>query len=341
MSISNDLRQGVNLQKLHTFRTVQQGAFLFTLYQKEILPKLADWICQQKLAYLFLGMGANLVFRRDFQGLIIKNEIGGLRVKQEDAQGLSLVVGSGMLLEDLINYCLEQGWYGLENLSGIPSTVGAAALQNVGAYGCEMQDLVKQVYVFDFPNQCYTSYSHNQLAWQYRSSLLHRERQGELFVYAVELYLFKKYTPILAHQSLKALLLEKSDLKAQSMRAYILNLRGQKLPSIAEIGNSGSFFKNPIIPKEQVDRLRELYPDLPIYAVANSQSLKVSAAYLIESCGWKGRNLARVGVYAKHSLVLVNLGEARGQDIMDIIGRIQQSVSEKFNITLEPEVQIK
>lgn len=337
--ISSYLEHEVDLSSLHTFRTLQSADMCFRLKQKDVLPELSSWILSHKLLYLFLGIGANIVFRQDYPGIIIKNEIKGLEIKSETEDEVRIVVGSGMILEYLISYCLNCGWHGLENLSGIPSTIGAAALQNIGAYGLEMQDLVKHLYAFDFHNQRYISYTHEQLEWGYRSSLLHpNNSKGEIFVYAVELMLSKKYKPIFSHQSLQHL---SPNLTPEQMREYILNLRAQKLPSIHEIGNSGSFFKNPFIPLIQANKLSETYPDLPIYHSSNPQVVKVSAAYLIENCGWKGQRLGAVGVYAKHALILVNLGGARGADIINLVNQIQQSVWQRFAIMLEPEVQMK
>lgn len=337
MPIRNSLSYEIELEKLHTFQTVQKGSMLFTVREKTQLPELANWLAQEKLSYLFLGIGANLIFCQDFHGLIIKNEIGGLKIIAENEHCINLRVGSGILLDELICYCLEQNWFGIENLSGIPSTIGAAALQNVGAYGREMRDVVSRIYAFDFDKQQYCNYYPEQLDWRYRSSILHRKGKGKIFIYAVELFLEKKFTPLLRYKALNKL---NSQIDPQTLRQNILNMRASKLPAITEIGNAGSFFKNPIISEQQVQKLLQIYPDLPVYSDHDSRNKKVSAAYLIEKIGWKGRSIGRVGVYPKHALVLVNHGKASGSELLTLAKHIQKDCYEKTAIKLEPEVQL-
>lgn len=337
MLTRNSLRYEVNLENLHTFKTVQKASALFTIQETAQLPELAKWVANENMPYLFLGLGANLVFCRDFQGLIIKNEIGGLEIISEDEHGVNLRVGSGILLDELICNCLEKKWFGIENLSGIPSTIGAAALQNVGAYGREMRDVVTRIYAFDFPNQRYCNFYPEQLDWRYRSSILHRQRKGEIFIHAVELYLEKQFSPLLRYKALQNL---SPNLDAQSLRQYILKIRASKLPAISEIGNAGSFFKNPIVSEQELQKLLKLYPDLPIFNKDRQQSAKISAAYLIEKIGWKGRNIGRVGVYPKHALVLVNHGKANGSEVLALAKQIQKDCYEKTEIKLEAEVQL-
>lgn len=299
------------------------------------LPEIKD---QPKM---ILGGGSNILFTRDFEGVILKNNIHGIEVTDLNDDQVLVKTGSGETWHDLVVYTIERGLGGIENLSLIPGTVGAAPLQNIGAYGVELKDVFENLEAVNLETGELVIFNHGQCKFGYRESIFKNEAKGKYIVVYVTLRLSKKpvfntsYGAIT--QTLAAMQVPELSLKAIS--DAVCQIRRSKLPNPAQIGNAGSFFKNPEIPLSQYRALQEKYPSVPSYPTTPGK-VKVPAGWLIEQAGWKGRRFDNYGVHKDQALVLVNYGGANGNQVKDLAYQIIDSVQEKFGIRLQPEVNI-
>lgn len=285
--------------------------------------------------YLHIGGGSNLLFTADYPGTILHSCIRGISVTHEDADAVCLRVGAGEVWDDFVHQCVENGWQGAENLSLIPGEVGAAAVQNIGAYGVEAKDIITSVETLDASGQQRT-YPVEECAYAYRQSCFKRPEMKSVFITRVNLRLNKTPRFHLDYGALREALDGQTPTLAL-VRQAVIRIRRSKLPDPKELGNAGSFFMNPVIPRAQFKLLREAHPAIPHYDVDENR-VKVPAGWLIEQCGWKGRSLGPAAVYNKQALVLVNTGGATGADILRLAKAVQADVREKFNIDIQPEV---
>ena len=261
---------------------------------------------------LHIGQGSNLLFTKDFDGLILHS--GMARAKFLDDE--TVEAQNGLRLDDLIAQLTDMQYCGMEKLSLIPGEVGASAVQNVGAYGCEAKDVIDRVYTLDVETLEERIFTNEQCRFGYRDSAFKHELKGKYIVTSV-VYKVKKGD-------------------ATKTREEIIETRNGKLPKVGEVGSAGSFFMNPFVPEEQANALLKQYPDMPHFETP--QGVKIPAAWLIEQCGWKGKTLGGAQVWPKQPLVIVNANHATAQDIMDLAAAVSASVKEKFNITINPEV---
>ena len=261
---------------------------------------------------LHIGQGSNLLFTKDFDGLILHS--GMARAKFLDDE--TVEAQNGLKLDDLIAQLTDMQYCGMEKLSLIPGEVGASAVQNVGAYGCEAKDVIDRVYTLDVETLEQRVFTNEECRFGYRDSAFKHELKGKYIVTSV-VYKVKKGD-------------------ATKTREEIIETRNGKLPKVGEVGSAGSFFMNPFVPEEQANVLLQQYPDIPHFET--SQGVKIPAAWLIEQCGWKGKTLGGAQVWPKQPLVIVNANHATAQDIMDLAAAVSTSVKEKFNITINPEV---
>jgi len=286
--------------------------------------------------YLHIGGGSNLLFTDSYYpGTILHSLIQGISVTGEDDAHVYLRVGAGTVWDDFVRQCVEQRWQGVENLSLIPGEVGAAAVQNIGAYGVEAKDVITSVETIDRTG-CRKIYPAEECAYAYRQSLFKRPEMKPVFITHVNFRLNK--TPRL-HLDYGAL---REALGGQTptlplVREAVIRIRQSKLPDPRKLGNAGSFFMNPVIPRTHFEELKRTHPSIPHYDVDEAR-VKVPAGWLIEQCGWKGRGLGPVAVYDRQALVLVNTGGATGADIIRLASAVQASVREQFNIDIQPEV---
>ncbi len=290
---------------------------------------------------LLIGRGSNLLLTADFAGVVLRSNIRGIEVRPHDNDTVLLRCGSGEQWDDVVAYAVAHGLYGAENLSLIPGDVGAAAVQNIGAYGAEIQDILYNVEAVEIASGKRYCFSRAECHYAYRDSRFKREWRNRFFITHVSLCLRRQFTPLLTYGNVMKALAER-DIKhpsAEQLRSTIISLRQDKLPDPAVLGNAGSFFTNPIVPREQCARLRAIYPDMPCYA-ADNDKVKLSAAWLIEQAGWKGRALGRAAVYDKQAVVLVNRGGATGSDILALCRVLQETVAALFSVSLTPEVNI-
>lgn len=285
--------------------------------------------------YLHIGAGSNLLFTDNYPGTILHSRILGISVTHEDADSVCLRVGAGVVWDDFVRLCVEKGWQGAENLSLIPGEVGAAAVQNIGAYGVEAKDIITSVETLDSSGHEQT-YQVEECAYAYRRSLFKRPEMKSVFITRVNFRLNKTPRFHLDYGALREALNGQTP-TLSLVRNAIIHIRQSKLPDPKELGNAGSFFMNPVIPRAQFEQLQTTHPAIPHYDV-DEHLVKVPAGWLIEQCGWKGRSLGPAAVYDKQALVLVNTGGATGNDIVRLAEAVQASVREKFNINIQPEV---
>ncbi len=328
------------LKKHHTFGTEASAKYYFEFTEPEdlsgFLTKNKDW---PNLQILILGEGSNLLFVDDFPGLVIYPNIPGINIVHEDRNNVWLEVGAGVIWDDLVEYAVFNRWGGIENLSLIPGKVGAAAVQNIGAYGMEIQNRIESVTGFDMETQTENTYSTDDCQYTYRDSIFKNQLKNCFVITSVIFKLAKFPEFILNYGDLKTEVEKLGDVNLRNIRQSVIGIRQSKLPDPAVIGNAGSFFKNPIINASLAEQLLIHYPTMPHYPATEGKT-KLAAGWLIEQCGWKGFRRGDAGVHEKQALVLVNYGNATGREIYDLSEEIKQSVQEKFGVELESEVNV-
>lgn len=307
----------------------------------ESVDELRHFLCGRQdktVPLLHVGKGSNLLFVSDYPGIILHSGIKGIQVLQETDDFVDLRVGSGEVWDDLVDYTVQQGWYGAENLSLIPGEVGASAVQNIGAYGVEAKDLIVSVETVSVATGEPRVFTNEACRYAYRESIFKQELKGQYIVTYVTYRLKKHPVYHLDYGNIRAELEKENEtLSLALLRRIIIRIREAKLPDPEKIGNAGSFFMNPIVPVAQFEALCKEYPDMPHYKVDENR-VKIPAGWMIDRCGWKGKHLGRVGVHDKQALVLVNLGGATGEEVVRLSEEIVRSVKEKFGITIYPEV---
>lgn len=287
---------------------------------------------------LHVGRGSNLLFVSDYPGTVLHSGIKGIQVVQETEEFVDLRVGAGEVWDNLVDYTVQKGWYGAENLSLIPGEVGASAVQNIGAYGVEAKDLILAVETVAVETGALRVFTNEECHYAYRESIFKKELKGKYIVTYVTYRLQKKPVYHLDYGNIRSeLQKEGGELSLAGLRQIIIHIREAKLPDPEKIGNAGSFFMNPIVPVQQFEELLKMYPEMPHYKVDETR-VKIPAGWMIDRCGWKGKHLGRAGVHDKQALVLVNLGGATGAEVVRLAEAIVRSVKEKFGITICPEV---
>ena len=288
-----------------------------------------------KQPYLVIGEGSNIVFTKDYEGTIVKVGERGVR-GDDDGRYSYLTVGARMLTDEVVRISVENRYYGMENLSAIPGEIGAAVVQNVGAYGVELKDLVETVEAVDLQSGRWCTLKAGDCAFGYRTSLF-KQQAGRWLIWQVKLRFNKTYAPIVTYKALADELQRRGlgSASQQQVRDIITELRWSKLPRPEEHGSAGSFFKNPVVEEAVAQRLKEAYPDMPLYP-----GNKLSAGWLIDRAGWKGKTMGGAGVWPKQALVLYNTGSCTGSEVVALARAIQQDVEQKFGVSLEPEAII-
>lgn len=286
--------------------------------------------------FLHIGGGSNLLFTKDYDGLILHSRIGGIEVLEEDEQSVSVRVGAGVVWDDFVAYCVAHGWYGVENLSLIPGEVGASAVQNIGAYGVEVKDLIAAVETVNIHGD-WRVYSVEECGYAYRDSIFKRPENKSIFITYVRFGLSKEEHYTLDYGTIRQELEKYPALTLPIVRKVIIGIRESKLPDPKVMGNAGSFFMNPIVSKEKLLALQQEYPQIPYYELSDGR-VKIPAGWMIDQCGWKGKSLGPAAVHDKQALVLVNRGGAKGSDIIALSDAVRATVREKFGIDIHPEV---
>lgn len=334
-----------SLRSYHTFGFEVSASFLVIIESQEDLITLFcdaahhDLLSMQD-GWLVIGEGSNLLFARDFLGAMIIMGISGIRSVKEDDRFVYLEVGAGENWHHFVRYSLSMGWGGLENLSLIPGTVGAAPVQNIGAYGVEVESYIMAVDVFDVVEQREKTLTHFECLFAYRDSIFKRSGKRRFIITRVYFRLEKDRKPLLDYAPLRDFFagIGKEAPSPLKVSDAVIEIRKSKLPDPAVVGNAGSFFKNPLISADELERLKLEYPNIPHFP--SDSSVKVPAGWLIEQCGWKGFRDGAVGCYQKQALVLVHFGGGRPEDLIHLARLIRNSVEESFSVRLEAEVNI-
>ena len=333
-----EIRKNYSLLPHNTFG-MDVKASLFIEYDsvEELKTVLRDYPLADG-AWLHIGGGSNLLFSNDYEGIILHSGIKGYEILKEDDDEVIVRVGAGENWDEFVAYTVAQGWYGAENLSLIPGEVGASAVQNIGAYGVEAKDLIVQVETVEVATGQERVFENSECGYAYRESVFKLSLKHQYMVTKVSYRLKKTPYYHLDYGNVR-LELEKRGcvLTLENVRNTIIDIRKAKLPDPEVQGNAGSFFMNPVIPRVQFETLLAQYPEMPHYEV-DTERVKIPAAWMIDQCGWKGKQLGRAGVHHKQALVLVNCGGATGDEIIRLSEEIQKSVLGKFGISILPEV---
>ncbi|HEX6982538.1 MAG TPA: UDP-N-acetylmuramate dehydrogenase [Balneolaceae bacterium] len=290
---------------------------------------------------LVLGGGSNILFSDDFDGLVLHVEIGGKEVIKETGKHIWLKIGAGENWHQTVRYCVEKGWGGVENLSLIPGTVGAAPIQNIGAYGVELTNVFDRLEAIEIDTGETKIFKKEECRFGYRDSIFKNELKGKYVVTKVVLKLSKQPEVNTSYGAIQSELEKRgiTDPSIMDISDIIIDIRNSKLPNPDELGNAGSFFKNPVVDKSVFDRIKGEYSKVPGYSMSDGK-IKVPAGWLIELAGWKGKVVGNTGTYKQQALVIVNHGGATGKEILQLAESIQESVKKKFGIELMPEVNI-
>ena len=332
-------QQDVSLKPYNTFGINARAAHFFEFTRVEDLKNaLARHRAEDKL--LILGGGSNLLLTNDFDGLVLKNGLRGIKLVSENEKHIWVKAMAGENWHHFVMHCIDSGWGGVENLSLIPGTVGAAPMQNIGAYGVEVEQVFESLEAVEIATNEIHTFDHAACEFGYRESIFKRAAKGQYVIISVLFKLNKQpqfNTSSAIRETLKAMNVKELSLRAVS--DAVIKIRQHKLPDPAKIGNAGSFFKNPTIDKADYEELRVKFPSIPGYQQPENQ-MKVPAAWLIEQAGWKGLTFGKIGVHQSQPLVLVNYGEGKGADLKALARKIRASVAAKFGIELSPEVNI-
>jgi UDP-N-acetylmuramate dehydrogenase len=327
--------ENASLKAYNTFGIDARARWLSSFSSQE---ELSEALSDQPL--LILGGGSNILFTRDFRGLVLRNQIKGIGLVREDEHYVYVRAGAGENWHGFVQYALQRNWAGVENLSLIPGSVGAAPMQNIGAYGVEIKEVFHELSAYHLAERKVYTFSLNDCAFGYRESVFKRQYKGQYVILDVTFRLHKQPTFHTAYGAIGEELerMGVKELSIQAISQAVIRIRQSKLPDPAETGNAGSFFKNPTVTGEAFSALQQAFPGIVGY-VADA-GVKLAAGWLIEQCGWKGYRKGDAGCHARQALVLVNYGHARGAEIYDLSEAILASVKAKFGVELEREVNI-
>ena len=348
-----DIQKNISLKPYNTFAVdVQADFFVEVKHEQDIFDLISTDVFASQ-PHLILGGGANILFTKNYNGLVIKDSLIGKEVLREEDDTVYVKVAAGEIRHDFIMRTLEQGYVGAENMVLIPSTVGAAPFGNIGAYGKEAKDIIHEVAGIDLTTWEKKVWNNSECRFAYRDSIFKNELKGKVFITAVTFALQKQtndYVPNIQYNDIQNLIGERNidptEITALQVANLIIEIREKKLPDRTKIGTAGSFFKNPIVTKEQYEILLVKYPELKGNEVHGSEfwilhsAFKLSAGQLIELAGFKGKTIGNVGTYQNHALIIVNNGGASGPEIRAFAQSIQSKVQELFGVMLESEVII-
>jgi UDP-N-acetylmuramate dehydrogenase len=334
------IQKNISLKKFNTFGIdVNAREFVIVKTHQDLLDLISPRVLTKE-KFLILGGGSNVLFTKDFDGLIIKIEISGIELINEDDKHIWVRAGAGIIWHDFVLYSIEKGWCGLENLSLIPGTVGASPIQNIGAYGVEVKDVIEEVGGIDLSSKTIKTIKSADCHFEYRSSIFMTTLKNKFLITDVVFRLREHPELHIEYGAIKDEL-KKENIQQPSIKDIsnaVINIRRSKLPDPAIIGNAGSFFKNPVVSQNKLSELKSAYPSIVSYPFG--EQFKLAAGWLIEQAGWKGHRENNVGCHEMQALVLVNYGAAPGAEILSLAHKIQDSIKQKFGVDLEMEVNV-
>ena len=335
------IEKNVSLKSYNTFGIDVNAKYFANITSNEDLLTLSDHKHFTSENIFVLGGGSNILLTRDIDALTIKNNINGIKIFNAKSDTVDLLIGAGENWHNIVMYCIEKGYGGLENLSLIPGNVGAAPMQNIGAYGVEIKDTFQYLEAFHIPTLEIHRFDSTDCKFNYRDSIFKNKMKGQYIILNIVLRLSKKPEVNTSYGDIKKELtkMKVSSPTIKDVSTAIIKIRKSKLPDPKNIGNSGSFFKNPVVDISKFESIIAKYPDVHHYKLPNN-NIKLAAGWLIQKSGWKGKTFNNFGVHKKQALVLVNYGGALGKDINDLSNKIIEDIYQKYNVRLEKEVNI-
>lgn len=333
--------ENYSLKEFNTFGVDVKAAHLLLVDQESDLTALATECPWGEAPLLILGGGSNLLFVSDFPGWVIQVNTRGRELVDQDDEYYFVKAAAGENWIEFVDYCTDSGYAGLENLALIPGKVGSSPIQNIGAYGVELKDVFYQLEAIEMGTGKRQVFRYADCAFGYRMSAFKQALKGQYIILNVTFRLRKKPVLKLNYGAIQSELqrVGVQEVSIQAVREAVVSIRRSKLPETSELGNAGSFFKNPVIPEKQYSELQSQFPELVSYPAKDGYR-KLAAGWMIEQCGWKGKRIGDAGVHEKQALVLVNYGQATGREIFDLSEAILQSVFNKFGVMLEREVNV-
>lgn len=333
------IQENISLKQFNTFGIDVMAKQFTSFHSVDELQEALELPTDQER--LILGGGSNILFTKNVNGLVLKNELKGIELLHENDEYVYIKTGAGENWHQFVLYCIKNNWAGVENLSLIPGNVGASPMQNIGAYGVEIKQVMHSLEAFHINDRKQVTFSNLDCEFGYRESVFKRKFKNEFVILNVTYQLRKQPVFNTSYGAINAELevMGVKELSIQAISQAVINIRSSKLPDPKVIGNAGSFFKNPTISKQRYEELKGQYPSMVGYVNADG-TVKLAAGWLIEQCGWKGYRKGDAGCHAKQALVLVNYGNAKGNEVFELSEQILQSVKEKFGVGLEREVNI-
>jgi len=335
------IHQDYSLKRLHTFGIdVNTKLFAEIFSDDDLFEIISDKKLMAEPKFI-LGGGSNILFTKNFDGLVIKVSLPGIKKVGENEKSVLIEAGAGEVWDELVTFCVRNNFGGIENLTLIPGSAGAAPIQNIGAYGQELSDTIESLKGIFIEDGTVKSFSKSDCNFSYRNSIFKKELKNKFIITSLRLKLNKNPIINLTYKQVEDEIqnLKISNPTITDLSKLVAKIRKSKLPHPDEIGNAGSFFKNPVVHYQKYLELVESHPGIICYDV-DKNFKKIAAGWLIENCGWKGRRIGNVGTHQKHALIIVNYGDATGDEVMDFSIRIIQAVELKFGIRLENEVNI-
>lgn len=336
-----NIRTDYPLKQLNSFSIDARAAYYAEYETVQQLAEIVEHLNSdlKGVPVFHIGRGCNVLFTNErFDGVVLKSRIAGIQVVEETETDVLLKVGASVVWDDFVAYCVEHGYYGAENLSLIPSEVGASAVQNIGAYGSEAKDVIESVEFMELASGSVRTLRNDECHFAYRHSIFKEELRDKCAILYVNYRLKKQFVANIAYAGLRNEFERRGlDVTAENVRRIVIDVRSAKLPDVSVEPNAGSFFMNPVIEEQEYKLLLEQYPEMPSYALPDGK-VKVPAAWLIDRAGWKGRQLGRAAVCRTQALVLVNAGGATGEDIVNLCNAVRSDVKQMYGIDIRPEV---
>ncbi len=335
-----NLQKNFNLKRLNTFGISVNAENFLDVGNEDDLREILVFHKYKNQPKFILGGGSNILLTKDIESLTIKISIPGIKIIDEDDESVIIEAGGGVVWQNLVDYCINNNFGGIENLSLIPGTVGAAPIQNIGAYGQELKDVLQSLNGIHTADGEEKSFTNNECEFGYRNSIFKKDLKNKFIITAVKLKLRKNPVINLSYGNLRDEIekLNLANITIKDVSSVVCSIRKNKLPNPSVIGNAGSFFKNPEVSADFFYNLKQDFPDLVGYETNNG--FKLAAGWLIDKCGWKGKRIGDAGIHERQALVLVNFGNASGADVFNLSKEVKKSVKEKFGVDLEYEVNI-
>lgn len=332
------IEENYSLEKHNTFHINVQTQWFIEYNNEEELSRILRDEYFASCPKVHIGAGSNILFLNNYKGIVLHSAIKGIEQVNLNEESVFLRVGAGVVWDDLVAYAVKNGWGGIENLSLIPGEVGAASIQNIGAYGAEIKDVVESVETYEIVRGIKRTFTQPECKYGYRSSIFKKELENQYIITYVTIRLSRKPLIAIEYAALKKEMANYNEINIGTVRQAVIAVRTRKLPDPEKIGNAGSFFMNPTISENHYNSLKKEHPDMPSWPLPDGR-VKIPAAWLIEQCGFKGKAYGQAGVYEHQALVLVNLGGAVGTEIALLAEAIRETVAQRFGIQIEPEVK--